>query len=68
LKAHRDAVYSEMHQEVYREVDEQVYQADQESTEAAYRERALMKSTGWSPNQTLIDDSWVKQHLEVNAT
>ena len=41
-KAHRQAVYRDMHLEVdrvvYREVDQQVYQVDQDSTDAGYRE------------------------------
>jgi hypothetical protein len=49
------------HPDVYREVD-------QDSNEAAYRERAPMKSTGRSPKRTSNDDYRVKQHLRVNAT
>jgi hypothetical protein len=39
VKAHQQAVYRDTHREVYREVDRQVYQVDQDSTEAANRER-----------------------------
>jgi hypothetical protein len=52
LKAHQEAVYRDTHREVYREVDRQAYQIDQDSTDAAYRECAPMKSTGWSLNRT----------------
>jgi hypothetical protein len=72
VDAQREAVYRDPHRtvnlDVYREIGRQVYQVDQDSTEAAYREHAPMKPTGWSPKQTLIDDYRVKHHLEVNAT
>jgi hypothetical protein len=62
VEAHREAVYRDTH----REIDRDVY-ADQDSTEAAYRERAPMKSTGWSPKRTSNHDYRVVQHLRVNA-
>jgi len=63
VEAHRKAVYRDSH----REIDRDVY-VDQDSTEAAYRERTPIKLTGWSPKRTSNDDYRVKQHLGVNAT
>jgi len=38
-KAHREAVYPDMHRQVHREVNRQVCQVDQDSTEAVNRKR-----------------------------
>jgi len=63
VEAHREAVYQETHREVNRDI-----YINQDSTEAAFRGRAPMMSTGWSLKQTSNDDYLFKQHLCVNAT
>jgi hypothetical protein len=64
VEAHREPVYRDTHQEV----DREVYQAvDQDSTEAAYRERN--DEVGRMVTEADVQRRrLVKQHLRVNAT
>jgi len=64
VEAHREPVYRDTHREVDREVYQEV---DQDSTEAAYRERndevdRMVTEADFQSRRL------VKQHLRVNAT